>query len=155
MIGIGACLVMFMEAWKTSSWRKSFPMLIDAGVSTIEELLATPPETLKQLSIPPVPLERLIKLKQNLNQMRIQTNNCFLQPLHQNQIFDKFEFVPQFTYEQYLADIEMSDKTKEIEQAINKVIDVGPDPMTKQQQQLYSLLCIVKSHRTRVTRFIV
>ncbi|CAF1626953.1 unnamed protein product, partial [Didymodactylos carnosus] len=86
---------------------------------------------------------------------RIQTNNCFLQPLHQNQIFDKFEFVPQFTYEQYLADIEMSDKTKEIEQAINKVIDVGPDPMTKQQQQLYSLLCIVKSHRTRVTRFIV
>ncbi len=101
--------IVFMEALTTPSWRRYFRNLRDAGITTTEDLLETSDETLDGLKqyIPAAPLGRIKILKQNLIKIRLQRNNSFAAPLGENTFFDQFEFVPQFTCDQYLVDIPM------------------------------------------------
>ncbi|CAF3792762.1 unnamed protein product [Rotaria sordida] len=62
-------------------------------------------------------------------------------PLSENNFFDQFEFVPQFTCDQYLVDVPMNNVTVEIEKATNKVAMMDYDGLTKHQAIFIALYC--------------
>jgi hypothetical protein len=135
--------IVFMEALTTSSWKKYFPHLLNAGITTTEDLLETSDgilDTLKQ-NIPLAPLERLKTLKKNLMKIKIQHNYSFTTSLSDNNFFDHYEFVPQFTCEQYLVDIPMNNIVSEIQRATNKSANIDYSGLTKHQAIFIALYC--------------
>jgi hypothetical protein len=135
--------IIFMEALTTPSWKKYFSRLLEAGIMTVEDLLETSDEILDTLrhNIPSAPLERVKILKQNLIKIRLQRNNSFAAPLNENNFFDQFEFVPQFTCDQYLTDIPMINVISEIEKATNKIATIDYNGLTKHQAIFIALYC--------------
>ncbi|CAF5028358.1 unnamed protein product, partial [Rotaria socialis] len=95
----------------------------------------TPREVISSLkSIPLAPLDRLIKLATNLLEMTVKNlNSTYSQPLSSNRLVTDFEFVPAFTYLQYLESTPLTDKENELKRAIAKVdsIDYATDGLLK------------------------
>ena len=135
--------IVFKEALTTSSWKNYFPHLLNAGITTVEDLLETPEETLNSLkyNIPQAPLDRIKTLKENLLKIKLQRNNSFTTSLSENNFFDHFEFVPQFTCEQYLVDIPMTNMASEIEKATKKIATIDYNGLTKHQAIFIALYC--------------
>ena len=135
--------IVFAEALTTSSWKKCFPHLLNAGITTIEELVETPDEIFNELkkNILPTPLARIKTLQQNLIKIKEKHNNSFSMPLSDNGFFDHFEFVPQFTCEQYFGDIFTSSMNPDIEKATNKIATIDCNPLTKHQSTFIALYC--------------
>jgi hypothetical protein len=135
--------ILFSEALKTPNWRRYYPCIINSGILTTEDLVETPDEILNNLkeNIPPIPLERVKTLKQNLVKIKLQRQNSFTSPLNENEFFDRFQFVPQFTCDQYLTDISMNNIQSEIEKATNTVLSTDYNGLTKHQAIFISLYC--------------
>ena len=135
--------IIYMEALTTPSWKKFFRHLQDAGITTTEDLLETSDEILDSLKqyIPAAPLGRVKALKQNLMKIKLQRNNSFATPLGENVFFDQFEFVPQFTCDQYLTDIPMNHIPSELSKANDKITTIDYSGITKQQATFIALYC--------------
>ncbi len=135
--------ILFSEALKTPNWRRYYPYITNAGILTTEDLVETSDEILDGLKekIPPIPLERVKTLKKNLVKIKLQRQNSFSTPLSENEFFDRFQFVPQFTCDQYLTDISMNNIQSEIEKATNTVLSTDYNGLTKHQAIFIALYC--------------
>ena len=60
--------IVFWEALTTAHWKKYFRFVTDAGITTMEDLLETPDETIANLkkNILEGPLDRLMHWKKSL-----------------------------------------------------------------------------------------
>ena len=135
--------IVFTEALTSSSWKKCFPYLLNAGITTVEEFLDTPDEIFDDLkkNILPTPLARIKTLQQNLIKIKQKHNNSFSTPLSENSFFDRFEFFPRFACEQYLSDVSIHNMKPEIEKATNKIATIDYNGLTKHQATFIALYC--------------
>ncbi|CAF4806302.1 unnamed protein product [Rotaria socialis] len=139
------------EVFIYPDWKPYVSKVFDAGILSTEILMDTPREVISRLqSIPQAPLDRLLKLATNLLEMTVKNlNSTYSQPLSSNRLVTDFEFVPAFTYLQYLKSTPLTDKENELKRAIAKVdsIDYATDGLLKHEAVFLALYCQESSNR--------
>ncbi|CAF2105725.1 unnamed protein product [Rotaria magnacalcarata] len=132
-------------------WKSYVSKVFDAGILSTEILMDTPRKMISRLqSIPQAPLDRLIKLATNLFEKTVKNlNNTYSQPLSSNRLVTDFEFVPAFTYLQYLKSTPLTDKENELKRTIAKVdnIDYATGGLLKHEAVFLALYCQESSNR--------
>ncbi|CAF4151582.1 unnamed protein product [Rotaria magnacalcarata] len=132
-------------------WKSYVSKVFDAGILSTEILMDTPRKMISRLqSIPQAPLDRLIKLATNRFEKTVKNlNNTYSQPLSSNRLVTDFEFVPAFTYLQYLKSTPLTDKENELKRTIAKVdnIDYATGGLLKHEAVFLALYCQESSNR--------
>jgi hypothetical protein len=133
--------ILYAQVLTTPNRQKYFSTLTEAGVTSMEELLLMENDDWDILDIPKLIKNHLQQFKKRFVNMRLQRNNSFLQPFQRNEIFNRFEFVPQFMCEQYFIDIPMENINNQLKEAIDTVKESGHDCITEHQAVMIALYC--------------
>ncbi|CAF1188936.1 unnamed protein product [Adineta steineri] len=133
--------VLYAEVLTTPSAQRYFSTLIEAGVTSMEEFLSIQDDDWGIFEIPKMIKTRLQQFKKRFTNMQTQRNSSFSQPFQHNEIFNHFEFVPQFMCEQYFLNVPMENVTSQLKIAIDTVAECGHDGITEHQAIMIALYC--------------
>ena len=136
--------ILYNQVLTIPEWHIFSSVIFDAGICSVNALIAVNESTLNNLKIPEGPLDLLKNFQKQLKFAgeRAHDTKGFSQPLSANSIIQNYTFVPCFSPVDYIRDIPtMPDKEDQIKTAIEKVISVGTENLTVHQAIMIALYC--------------